>query len=165
MAETHSRLMTAFMVIFFIVWAVMCIGLAGQTPTLTCTRVGPGEPINCIKQAKLLGFITLGEEAIQGVQGAILDGKDCADGGYVVELLTVQGNVALNIVCEGINFQSKSDQVNQINDFVSGVTPVHKLVIADQGIFTPQYIIGLFIAFMIVSAVLWRRWAASDREV
>jgi hypothetical protein len=137
--------------------AVIVIGIVGQTPMLTCTRDEVDKSVNCIKQTRLLWLIPLGEEAIQGVQGAIVaDCDSCEGGGYRVELLTAQGNIPFNAVYDGTpsGFQSTSDQAHRINDFVHGTMNSREVVITDPGFFTPLNI-GVAMVFSFGYAA-WR---------
>lgn len=145
-----SRQNSPWLILAIIV--VTLIALGGQTVRLTCTRIEPGAPVNCVKQTSLLWTIPLGEEEIRDVRGADVAGSD--DATYRVELLTARGTVPFTFGYTS-GGSSKRDAADRINAFVLA-TKDKKVVIAEPGLFGVENFLCLLIWLPL--AVAWHLW-------
>lgn len=108
---------------FFMGWILIGAGILvlyifGQTYTLSCQRLEMENP-TCVREARWMGRIQIGERTIEGLSGASV-GESCDDDGctYRVNLHAEEGQVPLTgYFSSGRDEKERTAQ--RINDFVA----------------------------------------------
>lgn len=128
--------------------------LAMGSPTnLECSRSVRGGPVDCTKQARLFGVISLGEQGMPGLRGAHVheehfEDYDGGGGGYSyrVELYTSEGMVPLRKTYTS-DREPKDELAANVNEFIATDAP-GTLRLVEPGLFSAGNLImallGLF---------------------
>jgi hypothetical protein len=142
-----------------LVGMVVCtLTLVWPATTITCTRLEPNQT-DCVRQAKALGVVPVGEKRYRDVQRAELI-KSCNDEGdcqWSIEVTTPSGKQTLMSLVP----LSSGSMVDQINAFIAGGGS-SPLYIDDSALPFGILIIGLLLA--IGFGVAWQARKTSSPE-
>jgi hypothetical protein len=116
----------------------------GQDTTLTCQRVETTQ-VECLKESKWLGQVSMSEASIQGLEGAWV-AESCDEDGctYRVEMDTADGRVPLTSYYSS-GARSKHETADRINAFLRNPAEGSLTVKSGAGL------LGLLLPFVFVA--------------
>lgn len=142
-------LFAAFLLAFF--------GILGAPMELTCKRVEPGGPVDCVRQTRLLWVIPLPAQFFDNVRGArVGESSGYEDGAtYRVELLTANGWVPLTNGYTSGRF-AKDEVADKVNALAYSVAP-GTFTVTEPGLLSLENITCLLIwlPFALIGSYLW----------